>query len=407
MSESSSSGSYPLEGIRVVAFEQAVAGPLCTRHLADAGADVIKIERPGVGDFGRHYDTAVKGQSAYFVWLNRGKRSLAIDLKSPGASEILQRLVGGADVLVQNLAPGALDRLGLSYQSVSATNPGIVYCSISGYGQDGPFRDKKAYDLLLQGESGLISVTGTPDFPAKVGISICDISSGMYAFSCILLALLRRKETGRGESIDISMLECMADWMSAFAYFYTFADRKLPRAGMRHNVIVPYGVYRCGDGKLVNLAVENDWQWANFCEGVLGRPDLINDERFNGNEKRTINRAELEPLIEEQLDSRTQDEAIALLERADIPNGRVNDVEALANHEQLAARGRWHEYGSEAGPISLLGHPMNLATMPQRTDPVPALGEHSEEILRELGFTDTEVQDLREGGAIASRRVGH
>src|SRR5215212_1632921 len=321
---------YPLSGIKVVAFEQAVAGPLATKHLADAGAEVIKVERPEGGDFGRHYDTAVKGQSAYFVWLNRGKQSLAIDLKAAGAGEITRRLVESADVVVQNLAPGALDRLGFGYEAVSASKPGVIYCNISGYGQDGPYRDKKAYDLLLQGESGLISVTGTPDFPAKVGISICDISAGMYAFSSILLALRQRDQTGHGDTIDISMLDCMSEWMSSFAYFYTYADRKLPRAGMRHNVIVPYGVYACGDGLLVNIAVENSRQWEQFCTVVLKRPDLVDDLRFTGNEKRLINRAALEPLIEQTFGTQTRDEVLALREEAKLPYGRVNDVEALA-----------------------------------------------------------------------------
>jgi itaconate CoA-transferase len=398
---------YPLSGLRVVAFEQAVAGPLATRHLADAGAEIIKIERPEGGDFGRHYDTAVNGQSAYFVWLNRGKRSLAIDLKAPGANEITRRLVDSADVVLQNLAPGALDRLGFGYEAVSASKPGVIYCNISGYGQDGPYRDKKAFDLLLQGESALISVTGTPDFPAKVGISVCDISAGMYAFSSVLLALRQRDITGKGDSIDISMLECMADWMSPFAYFYSFADRKLPRAGMRHNVIVPYGVYRCGDGLLVNIAVENPRQWARLCEVVLERPDLVDDPRFNANEKRVQNRTELEPLIEAQLGRFTQTEAIELLERADIPNGRVNDVEALAKHEQLDARDRWHEFDSEAGPIKLLGHPMNLASMLQRTDRIPALGQDSNEIVAELGFSADEVRGFIEHGVISARGGDH
>ncbi|MFN0073561.1 MAG: CaiB/BaiF CoA transferase family protein [Chloroflexota bacterium] len=398
---------FPLAGLRVVAFEQAVAGPLATRHLADAGAEIIKIERPEGGDFGRHYDTSVNGQSAYFVWLNRGKRSLAIDLKAPGADEITRRLVDSADVVLQNLAPGALDRLGFGYKAVRAKKPGVIYCNISGYGQDGPYRDKKAFDLLLQGESGLISVTGTPDFSAKVGISVCDISAGMYAFSTILLALRTRDLTGQGDVIDISMLESMADWMSPFAYFYTFADRKLPRAGMRHNVIVPYGVYKCGDGLLVNMAVENPRQWARLCEVVLERPDLVNDPRFNANEKRVQNRSELEPLIEAQLGRLTQTDAIDLLERADIPNGRVNDVEALARHEQLAARGRWHEFESEVGPLTLLGHPMNLASMPQRTDRIPALGEDSEAIVSELGFSADEVQALRVRGVIGAREGSH
>jgi crotonobetainyl-CoA:carnitine CoA-transferase CaiB-like acyl-CoA transferase len=398
---------YPLSGLRVIAFEQAVAGPLATRHLADAGAEIIKIERREGGDFGRHYDTAVNGQSAYFVWLNRGKRSLAIDLKAPGADEITRRLIDSADVVLQNLAPGALDRLGFGYDSVSAKKPDVIYCNISGYGQDGPFRDKKAFDLLLQGESGLISVTGTPDFPAKVGISVCDISAGMYAFSSVLLALRQRDATGKGDVIDISMLECMADWMSAFAYFYSFADRKLPRAGMRHNVIVPYGVYKCGDGLLVNMAVENPRQWARLCEVVLERPDLVNDERFNANERRVINRAELEPLIEAQLGRLTQAEAIDLLERADIPNGRVNDVESLAKHEQLEARDRWHEFDSEAGALKLLGHPMNLASMPQRTDRIPALGEDSDAVVAELGFSESEIADFLERGVIGASSSGH
>ncbi|MCC7370215.1 MAG: CoA transferase [Chloroflexi bacterium] len=391
---------YPLAGIRVVALEQAVAAPFCTRHLADLGADVVKIERPDGGDFGRRYDTVVNGQSSYFVWLNRGKRSLTLDVKSTGGRELLGRLLAGADVFIQNLGPGVADRLGLGAATLRARHPRLIVCELSGYGSTGPYRDRKAFDLLLQGESGLISTTGRPDAPAKIGISIADISSGMYAFSSILAALYERERTGQGRTIETVMLDCLAEWMSAPASFWMYGGVKLERAGWRHNIIVPYGPYRCGDGQYVNLAVQNEGQWRRLCEGVLGRPELLEDARFLSNESRLKNRAVLEPLIEEILGQWDRPTVEARLERSDVPFGNLNEVDGLVEHPQLAARERWLDIETPAGPIRALAHPLNLSEMPQRADPVPALGQHTDEIAAELGYSAAEIAALHIAGAV-------
>jgi itaconate CoA-transferase len=391
---------YPLEGLRVVALEQAVAAPFCTRHLADLGADVVKIERPDGGDFGRRYDTVVKGMSSYFAWLNRGKRSLTLDVKSHGGRDLLGRLLARADVFIQNLGPGVAERLGLGAAALRERYPRLIVCELSGYGSTGPYRNRKAFDLLLQGESGLISTTGSPDAPAKIGISIADISSGMYAFSSILAALYERERTGQGQTIETVMLDCLAEWMSAPAYYWIYGNRKLERAGWRHNIIVPYGPYRCGDGQYVNLAVQNEGQWRRLCERVLERPDLVADPRFAANEARVQHRGALEPPIEESLGPNDRSAAEARLADADVPFGSLNDVDDLVNHPQLAARDRWLDIDSPVGPIKALAHPLNLEGMPQRTDPVPALGQHSDEIAAELGYASDEIVGLREAGAI-------
>lgn len=367
--------SAPLAGVRVVALEQAVAAPLATRHLADLGAEVVKVERPDGGDFARRYDSVVDGQSAYFVWLNRGKQSVALDVKLPGDRALLDGLLAGADVFVHNLGPGAVERLELGWDALHARWPRLISCMVSGYGADGPYRDRKAFDLLLQGESGLMSATGTPQHMARVGISIADISAGMYAFSSILAALYQRDRTGEGVWIDISMLECLAEWMMAPAYHQLYADA-LPRAGAHHNMIVPYGPYRARDGA-VNLAVQNEGQWRRLCEIVLARPDLVEDPRFRTNELRVHNRGELEPLMEQILGDAARAEVLARLEAADVPFGAVNDVAGLLDHPQLRARGRWLEVDSPSGPVRALGHPMNLSGLPRRATRVPALGEHT------------------------------
>ena len=371
----------PLSGIRVVALEQAVAGPFCSRQLADLGADVIKVERPDGGDFARSYDGALNGLSAYFAWLNRGKRSIALDLKSDRATFV--KLVARADVFVHNLAPGAVERLGFGYADLAERHPRLIWCGISGYGPDGPYRDKKAYDLLVQAESGVVSLTGSPDAPAKVGISIADIGSGLYAYSSILAALLQRQRTGRGQRIDISMLECLAEWVMPPLYSWQGTGKIPARAGMRHNMVVPYGAYACTDGP-VNFAIQNEREWRRFCEQVLEMPALADDELYAGNGSRLQNRVSLEALIEMEFSGYTRAEILARLEAAGIANGAVNDVAEVAAHPQLQARGRWTQVNTDAGPIAALLPPHNLRDAPPSMGAVPSLGQHTEEILREL-----------------------
>ncbi|MFN8475012.1 MAG: CaiB/BaiF CoA-transferase family protein [Anaerolineae bacterium] len=374
----------PLDGLRVIALEQAVAAPFCSRQLADMGADVIKIERPDGGDFARGYDGALNGLSAYFAWLNRGKRSVVLDLKQPDAHAALLQLLGRADVFVHNLAPGAVERLGCGYEALAERNPRLVWCGISGYGPDGPYRDKKAYDMLVQAESGVVSVTGGPDTPAKVGISMADIGAGLYAYAAVTTALLQRTNSGRGERIDISMLECMTEWMMAPLYTWLGAGRILPRTGVRHNMILPYGAYACADGSVI-FSVQSDREWHRFCTDVLQAPDMARDERFVTNERRVANRDALESAIESRFAAWRRDEVIARLDAAGIANAALNDVPAVARHPQLAARQRWVDVDTFVGPIPALIPPYNLAGVAPRMGRVPALGEHTAEVLAELG----------------------
>jgi crotonobetainyl-CoA:carnitine CoA-transferase CaiB-like acyl-CoA transferase len=376
----------PLAGLRVVAWEHAVAAPLATRHLADLGADVVKVERPGGGDFARDYDSAVKGLSAYFVWLNRGKRSIVLDVKQPDERRAFDRLLDRADVFVHNQGPGAAERLGCAYAELSARNPRLISCAISGFGPDGPHRDRKAYDLLVQGEAGVIALTGTPEEPAKIGISVADIASGMYAFSSILAALYQRATSDQGAEIQISMLEALVEWVMPAAYVTQYVGRAPERAGARQNFIVPYGGYRVGDGSTVNLAVQNDGQWRRLCAVVLRRPELADDPRFATNELRLTNRAQLEPLIESLLADDTQASAEARLAQADVPFGTINDLDGVLNHPQLAARDRWFDIGSEVGPLRAFHHPLNITGLPRPAGAVPSLGQHTQEILAELGL---------------------
>jgi crotonobetainyl-CoA:carnitine CoA-transferase CaiB-like acyl-CoA transferase len=376
----------PLAGIRVVAWEHAVAAPLATRHLADLGADVVKIERPGAGDFARDYDSAVRGLSAYFVWLNRGKRSVVLDLKERGDRHAFDLLLDRADVFVHNQGPGAAERLGCDYPALERRNPRLIACTISGYGPDGPHRERKAYDLLLQGEAGVIALTGTPEAPAKVGISIADIASGVYAFNSILAALYQRTTTGEGADIQISMLEALVEWVMPAAYVAEYTGRAPGRAGIRHNFIVPYGAYKVGDGSSVNLAVQNDGQWRRLCAIVLRRPELANDPRFITNELRLAHREELEPLIESLLGDDTRESAEARLVEADVPFGTVNDLDHVLRHPQLEARGRWFDIPSPVGQLRAFHHPMNIVGLERPAGAVPALGEHTREVLAELGL---------------------
>jgi crotonobetainyl-CoA:carnitine CoA-transferase CaiB-like acyl-CoA transferase len=367
----------PLSGIRVVALEQAVAAPFCSRQLADLGADVIKIERPDGGDSARAYDSAMKGTSAYFAWLNRGKKSVVLDLRDPADRAMCDRLVEKADVFVHNLAPGAVDRLGLGWDAVRERNQRLVWCGISGYGPDGPMRDRKAYDMLVQAEAGVVSVTGSGDAPAKVGISVADIASGMYAYSSILAALYAREKSGRGERIEISMLECLAEWMTPALYVWLGTGRVLQRAGVRHNMIVPYGAYACADGDIM-FAVQTDREWRRFCEVVMGNGRLADDPHFLTNALRVEHRGDLETAIEHRFAALTCAEVAALLGQADVPMGDVNEVPAVAAHPQLQARDRWTTVDSPGGAIPALRPPHNLQGVTMRMGRVPALGEHTE-----------------------------
>src|SRR6476469_4009660 len=375
----------PLTGLRVVALEQAVAGPFCSRQLADHGADVIKIERPDGGDSARAYDSVLNGTSAYFAWLNRGKQSVVLDLKVGAERDACARLIDAADVVVNNLAPGAMERLGFGYDDVSARNPRLIWCGISGYGPDGPMRDKKAYDMLVQAESGVVSVTGSDAAPAKVGVSIADIASGMYAYSSILAALVRRERTGIGGRIDIAMLECLAEWMTPALSVWQGTGTIPARVGVRHNMIVPYGAYACADGSVL-LAVQTQREWQRFCAQVMQSPSLEMDPRFETNADRLANRVALEAIIEGRFRAMARAVEIDRLERADIPTGAVNDVPAVVAHPQLASRGRWRAVNVGGASAQALVPPHNLQGAPPRMDAVPALGEHTAEVLNELGY---------------------
>ncbi len=386
----------PHSGLRVVAIEQAVSAPFCSRQLTDLGADVIKVERPDGGDLARGYDGALNGVSAYFAWLNRGKRSVVLDLKQPRDLTICARLLERADVFVHNLAPGAVERMGFGYEQLSASNPRLIWCSISGYGRNGPHRERKAYDLLVQAESGVMSMTGTPEAPAKVGVSIADIAAGLYAYASIQAALIQRAKTGRGDRIDTSMLECLTEWMMPPFYFWHGTGVVPAREGARHNLVVPYGAYACADGAVL-FAVQNDREWRRFCATVMGDTPLADDERFATNSARLAHRTELESLIEKRFRARARSEVRHLLEQADIATADVNDVPAVANHPQLAARGRWVPVESPGGTIPALVPPHNLDGAPSRMGAVPALGQHRAEIIAEL--------DLQSNGVSHSERL--
>jgi itaconate CoA-transferase len=384
-----------LEGITVVSLEHAIAAPLATRHLADQGARVIKVERPGSGDFARAYDARVDGLASHFVWVNRSKESLALDLKQPEAQKILMKLLAEADVLVQNLAPGAAARLGLSYEALSAKNPKLIVCDISGYGEGGPYTEKKAYDLLIQSEAGFLSITGTPEEQVKAGISIADIAAGMYAYTNILAALIERGKTGRGRRIEIAMIDAMVEWMG-FPMYYAYEGQEPPRrTGASHATIYPYGPFRAGDGRTVMLGLQNEREWAVFCEKLLGDAALATDARFASNALRTANREVLSKLIEHNFATLSADDVMARLDAADIANANVSTMTDIWNHPQLAARQRWTTVNTPAGPIPALQPPGMGGEHPARMGPVPALGEHTAAILRELGYAD-HADELRD-----------
>jgi len=390
----------PLKGLTVVTLEHAIAAPFATRQLADLGARVIKIERPGVGDFARGYDGRVRGLASHFVWTNRSKESLTLDVKHPQANALLRRLVlDKADVVIQNLAPGASARLGLGYDTLAAAKPGVIVCDISGYGSDGPYRDKKAYDLLIQSEAGFVSVTGTPDEPCKAGPSIADIAAGMYAYSQTLAALLQRAQTGRGRHIDISMLESLAEWNS-YPLYYAFDGAPPPaRTGASHATIYPYGPFPTGGGGTVMLGLQNEREWVAFCDKVLQQPALARDPRFAGNACRSAERAALRAIIVEAFAPLSAQQVVERLEAAQIANARVNTMAEVWDHPQLKARQRWREVDSPAGPLPSLLPPGSWDEEP-RMDPVPALGEHTDAILTELGLNAADIAALRAEGAI-------
>ncbi|MBN3754344.1 CoA transferase [Paraburkholderia sp. Tr-20389] len=389
----------PLSGITVVSLEQAIAAPFATRQLADLGARVIKIERPVVGDFARAYDDRVNGMSSHFAWTNRSKESLTLNTKHEQASGVLHSLLAKADVFVQNLAPGATARIGLDYETLKERYPGLIVCDISGYGDNGPYTQKKAYDLLVQAEAGFLSVSGTGEEMVKAGCSIADIAAGMYAYSNILAALIQRGRTSRGCRIDVSMLEAMAEWMS-FPMYYAFEGAAPPpRAGASHATIFPYGPFVANDGKTVILGLQNEREWAKFCQIVLESPELVSDDRFSTNANRSKNRAALRAIIDHAFSGLDSDQLLARLDAADIANARVNDMRGVWEHPQLKARERWRVVGSPVGDIPALVPPGGTA-FAQRMDPIPAVGQHTDDILTELGFTPSDIGSLRATGGI-------
>lgn len=390
----------PLDGITVVSLEHAIAAPFCTRQLADLGARVIKVERPGTGDFARAYDSRVKGQASHFVWTNRSKESLTLDLKQPAALAALKELLGKADVLVQNLAPGAAARMGLSFEALHKAHPQLIVCDISGYGDDGPYRDKKAYDLLIQSEAGLLSVTGTPDEPSKAGNSMADIAAGMYAYTNILSALLLRGKTGQGSHIDVSMLESLAEWMGYPLYYAFEGAPPPPRTAASHASIYPYGPFQAGDGGTVMLGLQNEREWKAFCELVLKDAGLATDARFDSNAKRNEHREALKAIILATFARLNTAEVLARLDEAQIANARMNSMAEVWAHPQLKARERWQSVGSPAGAIPALLPPGRNNCFDYRMDAIPAVGQHTETILRELGQGDEAIAQLRAAGAI-------
>ncbi len=390
----------PLEGLTVVSVEQAVSAPMATRHLADLGARVIKIERPDGGDFARAYDTTVNGMASHFVWLNRSKESLTLDLKSAASTRVLEPLLARADVFVANLAPGAAARLSLDAASLRARHPSLIVCEISGYGASGPYSLKKAYDLLIQSEAGLLSITGTEESPSKAGISVADIAAGVYAFSGILAALIKRHATGQGSTVEINMFDALGEWMGYPAYYTSYGGVAPARSGARHAAIAPYGPFTAGDGKAVYLAIQNEREWERFCRMVLERPQLVSDARFDSGPRRVQNRDELHRQIDEVFSGSTAAAIIDRLDRADIANARMNSIEEFVAHPQLTARNRWRIIDSPVGPIRALVPPFLLDGDEPAMGRIPAVGQDTDRILEELGIDRATIQSWREAGMI-------
>jgi itaconate CoA-transferase len=385
----------PLEGITIISLEQAVAAPFATRQLADLGARVIKVERPGVGDFARGYDETVKGLSSHFVWLNRSKESLTLDVKQPEAKDILNRLLERADVFVQNLAPGAAERLGFGAAKLRGHHPRLIVCDVTGYGSSGPYRDKKAYDLLLQCETGLVSITGTPDTPSKVGVSIADIACGMYAYTGILTALYVRERTGEGAAFEVSLFEALGEWMGFPAYFTGYGGRQPLRTGASHAAIAPYGSFATGDDEAVFLGIQNEREWASFCATILKRPEVATDPRFDSNSKRVANGEDLRTIIEGVFQGSTADGIVEQLDAAQIANARMNTVQEFVDHPQLTARERWREVSSPVGPLRALIPPVTMQGVESFMGSIPDVGEHTDAILAELGYDEGATAALR------------
>ncbi len=390
----------PLDGITVVSLEHAIAAPFCTRQLADLGARVIKVERPGVGDFARAYDQRVEGMASHFVWVNRSKESLTLDLKQPAALVVLKDLVARADVLVQNLAPGAAARMGFRFEALSVAHPRLIVCDISGYGEDGPYRDKKAYDLLIQSEAGFLSVTGTPDDPCKSGNSIADIAAGMYAYTSVLAALLQRGKTGQGSHIDVSMLEALGEWMGYPMYYAFGGAPPPPRSAASHATIYPYGPFAAGDGGTVMLGLQNEREWKLFCEVVLQNAALAIAPQFDSNAHRNEHREALKAIILATFRALDTAEVLARLDKAQIANARMNDMAGLWAHPQLKARSRWCQVDTPAGAVPALLPPGRSNSFEYRMDAVPGVGQHTEAILRELGHADADIAAMRSVHAI-------
>jgi itaconate CoA-transferase len=390
----------PLEGITVIALEQVIAGPFATRQLAELGARVIKIERPQGGDPARGYDSTVKGLSSHFAWVNRSKESLTLDVKRREAKEILARLIEKADVFLHNLAPGAVERLGLGADQLRRRDPRLIWCGISGYGPAGPYASKKAYDLLVQCEAGLLSVTGTPETPVKAGIPAADIAAGMYAFASILAALLRRIRSNEGATIDVTMLESLGEWMGFPSLFTAYGGAAPPRSGPYHATIVPYGPFTAGDGETLFLGVQNEREFAAFCDRVLEKPSLKSDERFSSGPARFRNREAFHREVESVFRGLRANEIVARLEAADIANARLNDMLGFWRHPQLEARARWAKVGSPAGALDMLKPPFNLSGFEPRMEPIPALGEHTRAILGELGYAKEALDAFAVSGTI-------